>query len=95
MTPAEIAEQRKLAAVTEASAESVLFDEQNGCCAICRRDFQVCGKQIVDHDHETGFIRGLLCRSCNTLERNGSPHRAFENYRDAFVTKLPRALEVQ
>lgn len=46
-----------------------LFDMQGGLCAICAgmegRDL------VVDHDHETGYIRGLLCRSCNTWEGVG------------------------
>jgi hypothetical protein len=38
-----------------------LFRRQGGGCAICRRG----GKLRVDHDHETGVVRGLLCNGCN------------------------------
>lgn len=42
-----------------------LLRVQQATCAICRK---VCptGKRLaVDHDHQTGFIRGLLCTRCN------------------------------
>lgn len=51
-----------------------LLDLQSGRCAICFTDV-VRSKQIkngkriqavVDHDHETNEVRGLLCSNCNT-----------------------------
>lgn len=35
---------------------------QEGKCAICRRDDQ---DLWMDHDHQTGVARGLLCDTCN------------------------------
>ena len=42
-----------------------LHELQQSLCGMCGRDR---GRLIEDHDHDTGLIRGLLCRSCNTLE---------------------------
>jgi hypothetical protein len=37
---------------------------QNGVCAICRRKSD---KVLsVDHSHETGMLRSLLCQGCNS-----------------------------
>jgi hypothetical protein len=45
-----------------------MLDEQDGRCAICRSD-RPGGPRTpiftVDHDHDTGRVRGLLCSSCN------------------------------
>lgn len=40
-----------------------LLAEQGGVCAICGGvdERELC----ADHDHETGKVRGLLCRLCN------------------------------
>lgn len=46
-----------------------LLDEQGGVCAICRLDSSssLRGKLMaVDHCHDTGKVRGLLCSPCNT-----------------------------
>ena len=40
-------------------------EEQHYACAICRTIDCSTNSMDVDHCHETGEIRGLLCRSCN------------------------------
>ena|SRR5579859_1362103 len=44
-----------------------LFRLQAGKCGICGKHFSSDSRSIhVDHDHETGKVRGLLCHLCNT-----------------------------
>jgi len=44
-----------------------MYEEQEGCCAICGTFVCSSGKLLsVDHDHTTGQVRGLLCLNCNT-----------------------------
>lgn len=42
-----------------------LYEEQHGCCAICKRSFENV-KVYVDHCHTTLRVRGLLCPRCNS-----------------------------
>lgn len=51
---------------------NLMFEKQNGCCAICKRPESMHHKHrskplqlSVDHDHETGEVRALLCSKCN------------------------------
>tara|TARA_B100001059_G_C17453368_1_gene388534 strand:+ start:117 stop:596 length:480 start_codon:yes stop_codon:yes gene_type:complete len=43
-----------------------MLREQNGVCAICGSD-NPRGKNVfvIDHNHDTGEVRGLLCDMCN------------------------------
>jgi len=43
-----------------------LMEEQDNKCAICGKDLAWRDKNThVDHDHNSGLIRGILCNSCN------------------------------
>lgn len=51
---------------------AAMLERQGGACAICRRvevpsmtGLHKAGILSVDHCHESGRIRGLLCRRCN------------------------------
>lgn len=40
--------------------------QQNYCCAICKTSETESGKKMfVDHNHQTGAVRKLLCTQCN------------------------------
>lgn len=43
-----------------------LLTRQENACAICKRPQAGSDALLVDHNHETGQVRGLLCGPCNT-----------------------------
>lgn len=47
-------------------AYNTLFSRQNGQCAICEKHQSELNRALgVDHSHDTGHVRGLLCLECN------------------------------
>ena len=42
-----------------------MLDLQGGACALCRAtpDYEL----YVDHNHDTGCVRSLLCAGCNNI----------------------------
>lgn len=49
---------------------NAMVEAQNGVCAICNQAPKGKGKNStlhVDHDHETGKVRALLCNRCNLV----------------------------
>ena len=44
-----------------------MADSQGWACALCESPLQKTGylKFVVDHDHKTNKVRGLLCKKCN------------------------------
>jgi hypothetical protein len=56
---------------------------QGGVCAICGQPDSTGRRLSVDHDHNTGAVRGLLCSHCN---------RGIGHFKDS-TTLLARAIE--
>jgi hypothetical protein len=57
-----------------------MLQEQGGVCKICKEEDKNGTRLAVDHCHETGAVRGLLCLACNNMlgqvekyKRNPSP----------------------
>ena len=48
---------------------SQMFADQGGKCSICEAplgdSYQSSGTYVVDHDHQIGTVRSLLCDACN------------------------------
>jgi hypothetical protein len=68
-----------------------LLEVQGGCCAICSSpDADSRGRALhVDHDHNTGKVRGLLCKNCNQalglLADDSARLRKAASYLDTFT----------
>lgn len=57
---------KRLYGVTSAAFEA-LKEAQGHKCAICRNLFAASTRKVhIDHDHNIGDVRGLLCSNCNT-----------------------------
>lgn len=88
---------RRLADAAKRYGVSIEFlltkaDEQSGLCAICAAEVVL----VVDHDHDTGLVRGLLCGGCNTMlgrhgDRKPTVAAALEQLR-ARSARLEKAL---
>ena len=67
-----------------------MFEDQEGLCWICGTHNDVLSQSLcVDHNHETGSIRGLLCAKCNRgigfFDENPELLRAAISYLDEFT----------
>jgi len=51
----------------EAGDYNKMFEEQSGCCYLCDKHQSEQKYRLgIDHSHQTGKVRGLLCNACNT-----------------------------
>lgn len=82
---ARVGHLRRTYGITEEQYDQLLR-EQEGCCAVCQKhesEFTV--RLAVDHDHQSGEIRGLLCRYCN--------HRVVGRHRKEHAGMLRRVAD--
>lgn len=49
--------------LTQAQVDAMTA-EQQGRCAICEC-LLVSTRAVIDHDHSSGKVRGILCHACN------------------------------
>jgi hypothetical protein len=40
-----------------------LVEDRNGACEICKEHKPL----VVDHHHDTGMVRGMICSACNSM----------------------------
>lgn len=71
-----------------------MYEEQNGQCYLCLKTFS--GKEVkVDHNHETGQVRKLLCHNCNTslglLNENPDLFYRCANYLKEHNDSIPKS----
>lgn len=61
---------RKLARSMMLSWKARQVKAQGGLCPLCELpiDLKIKGEGAIDHDHDSGEIRGVLHRSCNAAE---------------------------
>lgn len=57
---------RKLKTTEVAAYRAIKLAEQDGKCALCKLPCSY-PQAVLDHDHSTGAVRGVLHRGCNAL----------------------------
>lgn len=66
-----------------------LYESQNKSCCLCDNKIEMfVGHKggFIDHNHETGEVRGILCNRCNTVVGG------LENHKN--ITKLLKYLKI-
>lgn len=61
---------------------------QDGRCGLCGFREQL----VKDHCHDTGMVRGLICRSCNTTDGVGDGHN-LNKWRDGVTVAAELGIE--
>lgn len=54
----------RITASQVAAIRATMLAKQGGKCALCKEKIAA-GEAVLDHDHKTGHIRGVLHRGCN------------------------------
>lgn len=97
---------RRLKTTEVAAIRQQLYIRQGGICPLCKTKIPRLPDACLDHDHDSGLIRAVLCRNCNGVEgkirnlvrraRRGMPYEEYLNrvglYWKAFGEHNPHRL---
>jgi hypothetical protein len=87
---------RHLKPTEVAGIRAQLLKKQGGVCAVCGQKILGRDVAVLDHDHDTGFIRGVLHSSCNGIEgrMKSLAHRSHKGVLSAdYIIGLGKYLE--
>ena len=61
---------RKLKTTEVALVRAQIAKQQDWKCALCQQSVAPNARKdaVLDHDHDTGVVRGVVCRNCNGME---------------------------
>lgn len=61
--------QQRVYGITQDEKKAILDIQDGGCICAPWTDYDGSGKRELstDHDHDTGIVRGVLCKHCNDL----------------------------
>ena len=87
---------RHLKPTEVAGIRQQLLKKQGGLCAVCGHKIIGRDVAVLDHDHDTGFLRGVLHSSCNGIEgrMKSLAHRSHKGVLSAdYIIGLGKYLE--
>lgn len=59
---------RRLKSTEVSVVKNELYRRQQGICPLCDTKIPRLQDACLDHDHDSGLIRSVLCRNCNGIE---------------------------
>ena len=62
--------QRRIKASEVPAVRTAILRTQGFKCPVCTGSMKAASvkEPVLDHDHDTGALRGVLCRNCNQME---------------------------
>jgi len=66
-----------------------IYESQGGKCYMCQRATGRTRRLAVDHDHATGYVRGLLCKRDNTLLGHARDNPEYFNRAISYLDSPP------
>lgn len=82
----------KLKASEVAQYRATALEDQGGHCMLCCERIAP-GDDVLDHDHKTGHVRGVLHRGCNAMLGHIENNRARNMLKDGRLWRFLRGVE--